>query len=79
MVRKTALCRVWLGNRKNPQPFLGLLAVMVAIEYDRFRYRDRNNMGLRHEKLDVYRLSMKQKVNNEKRNWTVLSLGSVNQ
>ncbi len=34
-------------------------------------------MGLRHEKLDIYRLSMKQKVDNEKRNWTVISLGSV--
>ncbi len=29
-------------------------------------------MGLRHEKLEVYRLSMKQKVSNEKRNGTVL-------
>ncbi len=34
-------------------------------------------MGLRHEKLAVYRLSIKQKVNNEKRNGTVLPLGSV--
>ncbi len=42
---------------------------------DRYRDRDRNNIGLRHEKLDVYRLSMKQKINNNKRNGTVLSPG----
>ncbi len=35
-------------------------------------------MGLSHEKLGVYRLSMKQKVNKEKRDGTVLSTLGTN-